>query len=168
MAARTRYGSGVRVTPKLPHCGQLPVVLPPLTDELLSSWICRHAVFYGVPPVTMLRHCLSDASSMRAIDFRLTTKQAACIAHVSRTDATVVRQMSFANLSRSRIDGSLQSQCSSVRIARAKQIRMCDEVNFLDGASHARNAVRRSATMKGMRSRLLSTPIGPKHSMANV
>ena len=33
---------------------------------------------------------------------------------------------------------------------------MCDEVNFSDGASHARNAVRRSATMKGMRSRLLS------------
>ncbi|QGN00003.1 hypothetical protein F7D14_21470 (plasmid) [Methylocystis parvus] len=73
-------------------------MLPPLTYELLSSWICRHAVFYGVQPVTMLRHCLSDASSMREIDFRRTTKQAACIAHVFRTDATVVRQMSFANL----------------------------------------------------------------------
>ncbi len=99
MATRTRYGSGVRVTPKLRHCGQLPVVLPPLTDELLSSWIRRHAIFYGVPPVTMLRHCLSDASAMRAIDLRLTVEQAAPIAHVFRTDATIVRQMSFANVS---------------------------------------------------------------------
>lgn len=87
------------MTPKLPRCGQLPVVLPPLTDELLSSWICRHAVFYGVPPVTMLRHCLADASAMRAIDLRLTAEQAARIAHMFRTDASVIRQMSFANLS---------------------------------------------------------------------
>jgi hypothetical protein len=27
---------------------QLPVVLPPVPDELLSSWIARHAAFYGV------------------------------------------------------------------------------------------------------------------------
>ena len=87
------------MTPKLPRCDQLPVVLPALTDELLSSWICRHAVFYGIPPVTMLRHCLADASAMRAIDLRLTAEQGARIAHVLRTDATVVRQMSFANVS---------------------------------------------------------------------
>jgi len=87
------------MTPKLPRCGQLPVVLPPLTDELLSTWICRHAVFYGVSPVTMLLHCLADASAMRAIDLRLTAEQSVRLAHVFRTDATVVRQMSFANLS---------------------------------------------------------------------
>ncbi|WP_281932743.1 TniQ family protein [Methylocystis iwaonis] len=87
------------MTPELPRCGQLPVVLPPMTDELLSSWICRHAVFYGVPPVTMLRHCLSDASAMRAIDLGLTTEQGAHIAHTFRTDASIVRRMSFANFS---------------------------------------------------------------------
>lgn len=86
------------MTLKRPHCDQLPVVLPPLTDELLSSWICRHAVFYGVLPVTMLQHCLSDAPSMRAIDLRLTAEQGARIAHVFRTDAAIVRQMGFANL----------------------------------------------------------------------
>lgn len=87
------------MTPELPRCGQLPVVLPPMTDELLSSWTCRHAVFYGVPPVTMLRHCLSDASAMRAIDLGLTTEQGAHIAHTFRTDASIVREMTFANFS---------------------------------------------------------------------
>jgi hypothetical protein len=37
---------------------QLPVVLPLLADELLSSWINRHAGFYGVtgrtPAATLL------------------------------------------------------------------------------------------------------------------
>ena len=70
-----------------------------MTDELLSSWVCRHAVFYGVPPVAMLRHCAANASAMRAIDLRLTAEQSARIAHMFRTDASVIRQMSLANLS---------------------------------------------------------------------
>lgn len=37
---------------------RLPVILPPYADELLSSWISRHATFYAVPPLVMLRHCL--------------------------------------------------------------------------------------------------------------
>jgi hypothetical protein len=32
---------------------QLPVRLPPFIDELLSSWLCRHASFYAVPPLVM-------------------------------------------------------------------------------------------------------------------
>jgi len=40
---------------------QLPVVLPPYPDELLSSWIGRHAAFYLVLPLVMLRHCLPAA-----------------------------------------------------------------------------------------------------------
>jgi len=34
---------------------QLPVCLPPHSDELLSSWISRHAAFYAVPPLAMLK-----------------------------------------------------------------------------------------------------------------
>lgn len=53
------------------HTRQLPVRLPPYPDELLSSWINRHATFYAVPPLVMLRHCLPEASTMRAADLHL-------------------------------------------------------------------------------------------------
>src|SRR5215469_5095084 len=44
----------------------LPVVLKPVEDELLSSWIARHGEYYSVGPLAMLRHCLPDANSLRA------------------------------------------------------------------------------------------------------
>lgn len=47
---------------------QLPVRMPPHSDELLSSWISRHAAFYAVPPLVMLRHCLPEVPSMRSAD----------------------------------------------------------------------------------------------------
>ena len=50
---------------------QLPVRLPPFTDELLSSWLCRHASFYAVPPLVMLQHCLPEVTSLRAADLDL-------------------------------------------------------------------------------------------------
>ena len=53
----------------------LPVTLPPATDELLSSWIGRHARFYDVAPLEMLRHCLPDSRSLRAADTNLTDNQ---------------------------------------------------------------------------------------------
>ena len=43
---------------------QLPVVLPPVPDELLSSWIARHAAYYNVSPRAMLRHAIPDARSI--------------------------------------------------------------------------------------------------------
>lgn len=52
---------------------QLPVCLPPHSDELLSSWISRHAAFYAVPPLVMLRHCLPEASALRAADLHLSS-----------------------------------------------------------------------------------------------
>ena len=58
------------MTPELSRGGQLPIVLAPAADELLSSWIYRHAAFYDVPPLAMLRHCLNDISSLRAVDLR--------------------------------------------------------------------------------------------------
>lgn len=54
---------------------QLPVRLPPYPDELLSSWISRHAAFYAVPPLVMLQHCLPEASSLRAVDLHLSGDQ---------------------------------------------------------------------------------------------
>ena len=48
---------------------RLPVRLPPHSDELLSSWIGRHAAFYAVPPLVMLRHCLPG----HIIDWKMRT-----------------------------------------------------------------------------------------------
>lgn len=76
------------------HC--LPVTLPPLPGELLSSWISRHAEFYGVTPLTMLRHCLPEAASLRAIDLTLSIDQANTMAEMFSIGSKVVRGMSFA------------------------------------------------------------------------
>lgn len=43
---------------------QLPVTLAPCTDELLSSWVARHAKFYGIPTLAMLRHCIPEGPSL--------------------------------------------------------------------------------------------------------
>jgi hypothetical protein len=77
---------------------QLPVRLPPAADELLSSWISRHAAFYAVPPFVMMRHCLPDVSSLRAADLHLTDAQVHHLASMFGTDPDVVRGMTFANV----------------------------------------------------------------------
>src|SRR5690606_40000841 len=64
---------------------RLPVVLPPHPDELLSSWISRHASFYMVPPLIMLRHCLPEVSSLRSADLHLTGDQETRLANMFAT-----------------------------------------------------------------------------------
>lgn len=76
------------------HC--LPVTLPPLPGELLSSWFSRHAEFYGVTPLTMLRHCLPEAASLRAIDLTLSIDHANTMAEMFSIGSKTVRGMSFA------------------------------------------------------------------------
>ena len=77
---------------------RLPVALPPVAGELLSSWIARHAAFYGVPPLTMLRHCLPEAVSLHKVDRTLSRGQAIHLAEMFSTDAKTVRRMTFANV----------------------------------------------------------------------
>ena len=77
---------------------QLPVRLPPVADELLSSWIGRHAAFYAVPPLVMLRHCLPEASSMRAADLHLSSDQEIRLASMFSADPAVTRRMTFGNV----------------------------------------------------------------------
>ncbi len=76
----------------------LPVVLKPVEDELLSSWIARHAEYYSVSSLAMLRHCLPDAISLRAADLRLSSEQAARIAHVFHSTPAEIRRMSHADI----------------------------------------------------------------------
>ncbi len=77
---------------------RLPVALPPVAGELISSWIARHAVFYGVPSLTMLRHCLPEAVSLHIADRTLSEDQAIRLAEMFSVDAKTVRRMTFANV----------------------------------------------------------------------
>jgi len=77
---------------------RLPVRLPPHSDELLSSWIGRHAAFYAVPPLVMLRHCLPEAPSLRAADLHLSSDQEARLANIFGTELAAVHRMTFASV----------------------------------------------------------------------
>ena len=76
----------------------LPVRLPPYPDELLSSWISRHAAFYAVPPLVMLRHCLPEVASLRAADVYLDGDQIVRLAKIFSADPAAVRRMTFGNV----------------------------------------------------------------------
>lgn len=80
---------------------KLPVNLLPVAGELLSSWIGRHAAFYAVPPLVMLRHCLPEARSLRAADLHLGDDQTIRLAKVFATEPAVVRRMTFTNVAQS-------------------------------------------------------------------
>jgi hypothetical protein len=71
----------------------LPVVLPPLCDELLSSWVRRHAAFYGISNARMLRHCRSDAPSLRSLDPNLTRNDQYRLAELFRCDPQSIRRL---------------------------------------------------------------------------
>ncbi len=79
----------------------LPVRLPRFTDELLSSWLCRHAFFYAVPPLVMLRHCLPEMPSLRAADLDLSAHQTSRLARIFSIEPASLRCMTFAKASRS-------------------------------------------------------------------
>ncbi len=71
----------------------LPVLLPALPDELLSSWLGRHAAFYRVSGGRLLRHCGVDAGSTRGLDLALSAHDQRLLAHAFRTDPRVLRRM---------------------------------------------------------------------------
>jgi len=71
----------------------LPVVLPALRDELLSSWLSRHAVFYGVYGGQLLRRCGVNAPSLRHLDLCLSRNNVHRLAATFRCDPTTIRRM---------------------------------------------------------------------------
>jgi TniQ len=80
---------------------QLPVHLPSCTDELLSSWVYRHASFYAVSPLVMLEHSLPEISSLRAADLDLNLDHASRLASVSSIEPGAVQSITFAKVARS-------------------------------------------------------------------
>lgn len=99
--------------------GPLPVTLPPLPGELLSSWISRHADFYGVTPSTMLRHVLPEAMSLRTIDLSLTNAQANRIAGMFGVSPKLVRSLSFTGAPK--VAHRFIAKCPVQRCARCTQ-----------------------------------------------
>ena len=93
---------------------QLPVRLPPVIDELLSSWLCRHASFYAVPSLVMLQHCLPEAISLRAADLDLSADQAGRLANMLSIEPSAVRAMTFTTVNR-----------TSRRLIGAKPLQSC-------------------------------------------
>ncbi len=94
---------------------QLPVVLPPVPDELLSSWVTRHAAYYDVSPRAMLRHAIPEARSLRSADDHLTDEEANLLAHIFRREPSEIRPMTFADL-----------QNSARRLVAARAVQTCE------------------------------------------
>lgn len=70
-----------------------PVILPALSDELLSSWLRRHAAFYGVGEGQILRHCLLDVPTFRHLDLGLAVRDQHRLGNVLRCGALAIRRM---------------------------------------------------------------------------
>ena len=71
----------------------LPVILPPLADELLSSWINRHAAFVGVSCMRLLRHYRIEVSTARDLDLKLSRCDGSKLAEVLRCSPQLLRNM---------------------------------------------------------------------------
>ncbi len=85
---------------KLDDTRPLPVILKAVPDELLSSWLQRHAVFYGLTQSEFLRHLLPESAGrlLRAIDMRLPRSAAERLGRFFRCDHAEIRRMTHYDL----------------------------------------------------------------------
>lgn len=120
---------------------QLPVVLPPLPDELLSSWIGRHASFYGVTGGRLVRHYALEATSLRALDLKPTLCDQRQLAHLLRCDPYVIQEMTQSR-GRSHPAGL---------IATMRPMQVCRRCSTRHGAETATRGARLRSWMEGWR-----------------
>ena len=119
---------------------QLPVVLPAVPNELLSSWISRHAAFYGVSPRAMLRHADPNARSLRAADDHLTDEQGGLLAHIFRRE--IVRYSlhdvhEYPSSARRLVAGEPIQTCSTCATKEHRRRRECNNLAQLaSGLAH--------------------------------
>lgn len=76
----------------------LPVVLDPTPDELLSSWLHRHAAFYGLTEPMLISWLKLESKKLRSLDFRPGLGQIARIVDSLRTDPMDVVAMTHTAL----------------------------------------------------------------------
>ena len=55
----------------------LPVVLKPVDDELLSSWLARHATYYGISGLFFANWLMPGTRNLSLLDYRLGLAQVA-------------------------------------------------------------------------------------------
>lgn len=124
----------------------LPVVLPALPNELLSSWLRRHADFYRVSGRIMLRHSLPDASSLRELDLSLTDCDQNRLGEMLRCDPLAIRNMT--HLPKGKRPAGL--------IATVKPMQICRRCARRHQAAEITHGARLRSWMEGWR---LSCPV---------
>ena len=72
-----------------------PVVLRPRPDELLSSWLTRHATYYGVTRRRLLDHVGILSPSVEALDREITLGQQIMLAGYFHRQAFEIAAMSY-------------------------------------------------------------------------
>jgi len=85
--------SGLRVIYSRSAVQPLPVVPPALQDALLSSWICRHAAFYGVGVTQMLGHCRVNTRFPRHLGLALAAVDQGRLGEIFRCGPEVIGKM---------------------------------------------------------------------------
>jgi len=124
----------------------LPVILPPMRDELLSSWLRRHGDFYGATGATILRRCLPAMTSVSAVDAGLAKNDERRLAELFRCDRQDIRGMT--HLRKSRRPGGL--------IATVNPIQVCRNCIVRHSATEVTRGARLCSWMEGWR---LSCPL---------
>jgi hypothetical protein len=124
----------------------LPVILPPMRDELLSSWLRRHGNFYGVTGGAILRRCLPAMTSVSAVDAGLAKNDERRLAELFRCDRQDIRGMT--HLRTSRRPGGL--------IATSNPIQVCRNCTVRHSAKQVTRGARLRSWMEGWR---LSCPV---------
>ena len=108
----------------------LPVVLRPVADELLSSWLVRHAAYYGVTGSFFAQWLMLGTRNLSALDHRLGLAQVARLSEKLRCDPITLIAMTF-------VDAPGRSAELICR-GRAPQIcRACADRHAREGASGA-------------------------------
>jgi hypothetical protein len=73
----------------------LPVVLRTVADELLSSWLVRHAAYYGVTASFFAQWLMLGTCNLSALDHRLGLGQVARLSEKFRCDPITLIGMTF-------------------------------------------------------------------------
>jgi hypothetical protein len=71
----------------------LPVILRAQPDELLSSWLARHARFYGVGRLRLLHHCRLSSPSLEALDQEISFGQQTMLAGLFHREPSEIAGM---------------------------------------------------------------------------
>ena len=108
----------------------LPVVLRPVADELLSSWLVRHAAYYGVTGSFFAEWLMLGTRNLSILDHRLGLAQVTRLSEKLRCDPVTLIAMTF-------VDAPGRSAELICR-GRATQIcRACADRHAREGASGA-------------------------------